>query len=99
MPTKTDQPESMGLREAKNRFSEVTAGVNATGVPLVVTKNNQPWVIIEPADAASIERKRRRDLFFSLTRQIEGDQADEVPWDEGISDKELLGDERVRRFG
>jgi len=33
----------MGLAEAKNNFSRVTAEVNRTG------KNNRPWVVIQPA--------------------------------------------------
>ena len=38
---------TMGLAEAKNNFSRVTAEVNKTGKPLM--KNNRPWVVIQPA--------------------------------------------------
>lgn len=91
---------SVGVREAKNRFSELTAQVNETGRPLVVTKNNEPWVVIHPADAAARERRMRVQRFKELTEDIESDAAREQPvWDPGVSDKELLGEERVRRFG
>ena len=40
---------TMGLAEAKNNFSRVTAEVNRTGRPVTVLKNNRPWVIISPA--------------------------------------------------
>jgi len=40
---------TMGLAEAKNNFSRVTAEVNRTGRPVTVMKNNRPWVTINPA--------------------------------------------------
>lgn len=43
---------AMGLAEAKNNFSNVTAEVNRTGRPVTVLKNNKPWVVIQPAAAA-----------------------------------------------
>lgn len=42
---------TMGLAEAKNNFSRVTAEVNRTGRPVTVLKNNRPWVVITPASA------------------------------------------------
>ncbi len=91
---------SVGIREAKNRFSELTAMVNASGVPLTVMKNKQPWVVIEPVDAESAERRKRALRVRSLTLQLERDFAD-IDWgDESpAADRELLGEERMRRFG
>ena len=43
---------TMGLAEAKNNFSKVTAEVNRTGRPVTVLKNNKPWVVIQPAAAS-----------------------------------------------
>ena len=40
---------TIGLAEAKNNFSKVTAEVNRTGRPVTVLKNNRPWVVISPA--------------------------------------------------
>ena len=40
---------TMGLAEAKNNFSKVTAEINRTGRPVTVLKNNKPWVVISPA--------------------------------------------------
>lgn len=40
---------TMGLAEAKNNFSKVTAEVNRSGNPVTVLKNNKPWVVIGPA--------------------------------------------------
>lgn len=45
---------TMGLAEAKNNFSKVTAEVNRTGRPVTVLKNNKPWVIISPAGAPAL---------------------------------------------
>lgn len=42
---------TMGLAEAKNNFSKVTAEINRTGRPVTVLKNNKPWVVIQPASA------------------------------------------------
>lgn len=44
---------TMGLAEAKNNFSRVTAEVNRTGCPVTVMKNNKPWVTIIPAATQS----------------------------------------------
>ena len=40
---------TMGLSEAKNNFSRVTAEVNRTGKSVTILKNNKPWVVIPPA--------------------------------------------------
>ena len=88
----------VGVREVKNRFSELAAEVNATGRTLVVLRNNKPWVTIAPADAESAERRRRAEALKALTQSIES-AADEPAWDASLSDKELLGEERERRFG
>ena len=91
--------DSVGVREAKNRFSELTAQVNQTGAELVVLKNNRPWVIIQPADAAAADRRSRLEKLRALTGRIEADAANEPDWDSAASDQELLDDERMRRFG
>ena len=88
----------VGVREVKNRFSELAAEVNATGRTLVVLRNNKPWVTIAPADAEAAERRRRAEALEALTQSIES-AADEPAWDASLSDKELLGEERERRFG
>lgn len=91
--------DTVGLREAKNRFSELTTLVNATGKSLTVTKNNKPWVIIEPADAQASERRARYKRLMALTQRIETEPLGNSAWNETASDKELLDQERVRRFG
>ncbi len=44
---------TMGLAEAKNNFSRVTAEVNRTGKSVTILKNNKPWVVIQPARSSS----------------------------------------------
>ena len=44
---------TMGLAEAKNNFSRVTAEVNRTGRSVTILKNNMPWVVIQPARSSS----------------------------------------------
>lgn len=39
---------TIGLAEAKNNFSRVTAEVNRTRRPVTILKNNKPWVVIHP---------------------------------------------------
>lgn len=89
--------EQIGLREAKNTFSALTSRVNRFGQPVVVLKQGKPWVMIVPADAEAKERLDRLQRLRALTRAIES--SEEPPWDEGKSDKDLLNEERVRRFG
>ena len=40
---------TIGLAEAKNNSSRVTAEINRTGKPVTVPRNNRPWVTISPA--------------------------------------------------
>ena len=89
----------VGVRDAKKRFSELTLAVNETGKPLIVLKNNKPWVTIQPADSALARRRERLERFRELTRQIESEIVEEPVWDKSVSDRELLNEERVRRFG
>lgn len=44
---------TMGLAEAKNNFSRVTAEVNRTGRSVTILKNNKPWVVIQPDQGSS----------------------------------------------
>ena len=44
---------TMGLAEAKNNFSHVTAEVNRTGRSVTILQNNKPWVVIQPARSSS----------------------------------------------
>ena len=55
--------KTIGLAEAKARFSEVTAEVQRTGEPVTVLKNNRPWVVIRPIDPA--DESIAVDLFDS----------------------------------
>jgi antitoxin Phd len=44
---------TMGLAEAKNNFSRVTAEVNRTGRSVTILKNNKPWVVIQPVQSST----------------------------------------------
>lgn len=64
---------TIGLADAKNNFSRVTAEVNRTGEPVTVLKNNKPWVVIQPAspradpmDIAVDFMTKHQDLFKRL---------------------------------
>lgn len=91
--------DPVGAREAKNRFSELAAEVNRTGNALPVLKNGKPWVVIQPAGEDAQKRRARLEQFRSLTKQIEQELEDEPAWDPAVSDRDLLEEERVRRFG
>ena len=91
--------QEVGVREAKNNFSALTARVNATGIPLTVVKNGKPWVVISPADSDALERRNRADKLRELTALIESQPLGDQVWDEGLSDRDLLDAERMKRFG
>lgn len=91
--------DPVGAREAKNRFSELAAEVNRTGNALPVLKNGKPWVVIQPASEEVQRRRMRLEKFRTLTLQIEQEVTDEPAWDPAVSDRELLAEERVKRFG
>lgn len=89
---------TVGVREAKNRFSELTSQVNASGSSVMVLKNGKPWVTIVSADETARRRAERLARFRALTSRIDGSENEPV-WDAGVSDRELLGEGRMRRFG
>ena len=47
----------------------------------------------------SNQRRERLEKLQALTRSIERDTKSEPMWDERKSDKDILGEERMRRFG
>lgn len=57
---------TMGLAEAKNNFSRVTAEVNRTGRPVTVMKNNKPWVTINPAATQSGSDRKAIDIAIDF---------------------------------
>lgn len=93
--------EPVGVREAKARFSSLTEAVNELGASLTVLKNNRPWVVIQPADTGAAERRRKLEAFRALTASIEAEKpaGAGAAWGSIERDRELLGEERVRRFG
>ena len=91
--------EAVGVRFAKNNFSQLASLVNEAGESLTVLKNGKPWVLIAPADPVAVERARKRELFAKLTAKIESKAAEEPAWDASLSDRDILGAERMRRFG
>ncbi|MCH3948215.1 MAG: hypothetical protein LKK22_07205 [Olsenella sp.] len=52
----------------------------------------------ENLSAPADEQRKRVKALEALTQSIES-TADEPAWDASISDRELLGEERKRRFG
>ena len=46
---------AVGLAEAKDNLSALTAKANETGEPFVLTKNNKPWVEVRPVAAKLAE--------------------------------------------
>lgn len=91
--------DPVGAKEAKNRFSELAAEVNRTGAALPVLKHGKPWVIIQPASEEERIRRDRLRAFHALTELVERDAEDEPAWDPAVSDRDLLAEERMRRFG
>ena len=87
-----------GIRESKNGFNALAAHVNEVGEQITVFRNNKPWVAIYPADRDAARRRAKLEKLQRLAAEIEKTAADEPIWDPGVSDKELLGAERVRRF-
>jgi len=88
----------VGVRDVKNRFSALADQVNQTGQALMVTKNNRPWVLIQPADEELRRRHERREKLRQLTASIDN-ETNGPAWDPNVSDRDLLGEERMRRFG
>lgn len=90
----------VGVREAKNNLSALLDEVNKTGQSLTVLKNNKPWAVIQPADAKSMERRRRLEAHKRLMQLVENEPLElREDFDPSKTDKEILGEWRVERFG
>lgn len=63
---------TMGLAEAKNNFSRVTAEVNRTGRSVTILKNNKPWVVIQPARSSSSATDVAVDFMDEYADVFEG---------------------------
>ena len=59
---------TVGISDAKNNFSKITAEINRLGKPVTVLKNNKPWVIIMPANAA---QESSKDVAVDLIERTE----------------------------
>lgn len=62
---------TMGLAEAKNNSSRVTAEVNRTGRSVTILKNNMPWVVIQPARSSSSATDVAVDFMDELSDVFE----------------------------
>ena len=88
-----------GRPRGEEPIQRAAAQVNELGSTLVVLKNNKPWVTIHPADPEAASRRARLERFHSLTASIEQNVLHEPAWAADKSDRELLDEERMRRFG
>ncbi|OQA24300.1 MAG: hypothetical protein BWY59_02254 [Verrucomicrobia bacterium ADurb.Bin345] len=72
--------KTMGLFEAKTKFSEICAHVADAGEPVVVTRRGKPLVRIEPVkDSAMTIRERRAAYMARYGRQEKKDKDDFLP--------------------
>lgn len=87
--------EEVGVREAKARFSELATMANANGMAIRVLRHNKPWVEIVPLEQPASSQLTEFDQFVASLESRSLAPA----WPEGASDKDLLNEERMRRFG
>lgn len=57
---------TIGLAEAKNNFSKLTAEINRTGRPVTILKNNRPWVVISPAGTQTVPDSNALDIAIDF---------------------------------
>lgn len=60
---------TIGLAEAKNNFSRLTAHINETGQAVTVMKNNRPWVVITPAHDAATRHNKALDVAVDFMEE------------------------------
>lgn len=80
--------EPVSVADAKNRFTQIAAQVQSTGVPRPVQRYGAPYVVIAPAQNPEAARKAR---IAAARRQRETWKHEgRRTWSPGASDKELL---------
>jgi len=60
--------ETVGIFDAKTRFSEIVERVQSTGQPITVTNRGRPAVEIVPCHAKSSRRMSRADAVREIAR-------------------------------
>lgn len=60
--------ETVGIFDAKTRFSEIVERVQSTGQPITVTNRGRPAVEIVPCHAKSSRRMSRVDAVREIAR-------------------------------
>lgn len=89
---------SMGVREAKNKLPALLAEAHRTGEPFIITKNGKAWAEVRPITGPTQNDKNERLAAFDQYVELL-ESTNEYVWPEGLSDEDILGSERVRRFG
>ena len=62
---------TIGLAEATS-FSKAFTEINRTEHPVTVLKNNRPWVVIEPATAATTVDREAVDVAIDFMDEYSG---------------------------
>lgn len=60
---------AVGLAEAKDNLSALTARANETGEPFVIMKNNKPWVEVRPVAKLASEAAENGAISISPVRR------------------------------
>lgn len=86
----------VSVADAKNRFTQIAAEVQATGVPRPVQRYGTPYVVIAPAPTPK-DRRRARALAAQAQRKAWSEEGRRT-WVPGASDEELLEEALEDRF-
>lgn len=62
---------AVGLAEAKDKLSSLTAKANETGEPFVILKNNKPWVEVRPVATQTAQTSADRITVTPAKRNLE----------------------------
>lgn len=60
---------AVGLAEAKDNLSALTAKANETGEPFIITKNNKPWVEVRPVATQAADEAEEEGISIQPVRR------------------------------
>lgn len=89
-----EEQEVIGFSKAKAELSQLTEGINRNGIPVLVLKNNKPWVIISPAAESAPKKSGKKTNVFGVLKgyaQPGLREQEKQAWEESVGEAHAAG--------
>lgn len=87
--------KTIGLFDAKTRFSEICAEVAETHEPVTITRRGAPLVMIQPVAAAAMTIRERRQRY--LAGPGKGERSDSLDFEPAPRSREVFNNDPIEQ--